>query len=143
MARTMATVKQTPWDCRWSQPGHQLTGVDEDHQPEGRWVCTRSMPEGVRRTVTDEECATCAHWQAEDSPQASRFAAPEFALPDVSGHVARNGARRSLLLGTGVALLAMGLGLVGTVVMLPVGVAFLGIGVAMLAAGAKAAELTS
>ena len=68
MASIRVAVVQTPWDCRWSQPGHRLTGVDEDHQPEGRWVCTRSMPIGLRRTVTDEECATCEYWEADEKP---------------------------------------------------------------------------
>ena len=60
MARRQVAVMQTQWDCKWSRPGHRLTGVDEDHQPEGRWACVRSTPAGARRTVTDEECATCA-----------------------------------------------------------------------------------
>lgn len=83
MARTEVAAVQTPWDCRWSQPGHQLTGVDADHQPEGHWVCTRSTAKGVRRTVTDEECANCAHWEADDTPRSSAFS-PNFTLRAVS-----------------------------------------------------------
>ena len=54
-----ATV-HTVWDCRWSRPGHHLTGVAEALQPEPTWVCVR---EGNRRAVCAEECAECSHWE--------------------------------------------------------------------------------
>lgn len=63
MARTATMVLQTIWDCRWSRPGYLPNGVaDEDH-PASRWVCVRPTPHVVRRPVTEEECATCPHWQ--------------------------------------------------------------------------------
>ena len=65
MPHTTPAVLQTPWDCRWSQPGHRLTHVDEQDQPEGCWVCTRPTPAGSRRAVSEEECATCRHWLEE------------------------------------------------------------------------------
>lgn len=54
-----ATV-QTVWDCRWSRPGHHLTGVSEAMQPEPTWVCVR---DGDRRAVCNEECAQCSRWE--------------------------------------------------------------------------------
>jgi hypothetical protein len=49
------------WDCRWSRPAHRLTGVADALQPEGEWVCVR---EGGRRTVRQEDCTDCTHWEA-------------------------------------------------------------------------------
>src|SRR5262245_18600735 len=135
MARTQVAVVQTPWDCRWSQPGHRLTGVDEDHQPEGRWVCTRSTRAGVRRTVTDDECATCAHWEADDTPGPSAYS-PAFSLEAVSRHAKRHGWHRVLFVAAGVALATMGIGLGATIVMLPVGAAFFVVGAGIVACGA-------
>lgn len=54
---------QTVWDCRWSRPGHQLTGVTEELQPEPIWVCVR---DGDRRPVSEAECETCPRWEADD-----------------------------------------------------------------------------
>jgi len=57
----MATATlQTVWDCRWSRPGHHITGVSDALQPEATWVCTR---DGDRRAVCGEECARCSRWE--------------------------------------------------------------------------------
>lgn len=64
MSRIAVMPIQTIWDCRWSQPGYRLRGVDEKHQPESMWVCLR---EGARRRpVSEEVCARCPDWQADD-----------------------------------------------------------------------------
>lgn len=57
---------QTIWDCRFSRPGYRLTGVADAEQPEAIWMCVRA---GGRRAVTEEECASCAHWEPEDLPR--------------------------------------------------------------------------
>ena len=137
MTRTLVAVIQTPWDCRHGQPGHRVTGVSEGQQPEGLWVCTRQTEAGIRRTVTDEECATCAYWTAEDAPTASALAAPDFAFPDVSARATRRRLRRTLLGGAGLALIGLGAGLGLTIVMAPVGVAFIVFGVGVFAAGIR------
>ena len=57
----MATAAlQTVWDCRWSRPGHHITGVSDALQPETTWVCTR---DGDRRAVCGDECARCSRWE--------------------------------------------------------------------------------
>jgi hypothetical protein len=55
------TATRTVWDCRWSRPGYRLFGVKEHLQPENLWVCVR---QGERRSVTEEECEKCSHWEA-------------------------------------------------------------------------------
>jgi hypothetical protein len=50
----------TVWDCRWSRPGHRITGVSDALQPESLWVCVR---DDDRRDVSDEECARCSRWE--------------------------------------------------------------------------------
>jgi len=66
----MATATlQTVWDCRWSRPGHHITGVSDALQPETTWVCTR---DGDRRAVCGDECAGCARWE----PVAAEVPAP-------------------------------------------------------------------
>ena len=62
---TTAMMANTPWDCRWIQPGYHLSRVSEDKQPESLWVCVRPTPTGDRRPVTEEECANCPRWEAE------------------------------------------------------------------------------
>lgn len=58
----MATATiQTAWNCRWSRPGHQITGLADALQPEPTWVCVR---DGDRRAVCDDECASCSRWEA-------------------------------------------------------------------------------
>ena len=63
MGRIATMPIQTIWDCRWSQPGYRLRGVDEKKQPESLWVCVRN---GARRPVTEDICAACPDWQAEE-----------------------------------------------------------------------------
>ena len=60
MPTTAIATRQTSWNCRYSRSGYRLRNVDEHLQPESRWVCIRT---GERRNVTDEECATCPHWE--------------------------------------------------------------------------------
>ncbi len=61
MSATSVATLQTIWDCRWSRPGYRLLGVEDQLQPESVWVCIRT---GVRRGVTEEECAECPHWES-------------------------------------------------------------------------------
>ena len=60
MATTAIATLQPVWDCRWSRPGHRLSGVEDALQPESAWVCVH---DGDRRNVTEDECQTCPHWQ--------------------------------------------------------------------------------
>jgi hypothetical protein len=71
MANTAIATLQPVWDCRWSRPGHRLTGVSDALQPESPWVCAR---EGDRRDVQDEECRTCQHWELSPGATASAVA---------------------------------------------------------------------
>jgi hypothetical protein len=63
MNHTATMTLQTIWDCRWSRPGYRLTHVEEPDQPEALWMCVRT---GVRRPVTEEECAACPHWRPDE-----------------------------------------------------------------------------
>lgn len=63
MNRVATMPIQTPWDCRWSQPGYRLRGFPEARQPESLWVCLR---EGARRPATERVCAECRHWEADE-----------------------------------------------------------------------------
>jgi len=57
----MATANvQTIWNCQWSRPGHQITGLADALQPEPTWVCVR---EGDRRAVCNDECVGCSRWE--------------------------------------------------------------------------------
>lgn len=67
MAKSAVATMQTIWDCRYSRPGYRLYGVEDHLQPEKLWVCVRL---GERRGVTEEECASCPHW--EELPQMPR-----------------------------------------------------------------------
>jgi hypothetical protein len=51
---------QNEWNCRWSRPGHRITGLPDAAQPESVWVCTR---DGERRSVSHVECAHCSRWE--------------------------------------------------------------------------------
>ena len=55
-----ATI-QGPWNCRWSSPGHRITGLPDAVQPESVWMCAR---DGERRPVSDDECVQCSRWEA-------------------------------------------------------------------------------
>ena len=63
MARVAVATLQTIWDCKWSRPGFRLFSLGEPLQPEPLWVCTRT---GGCRGVTEAECETCPHWEAEE-----------------------------------------------------------------------------
>jgi hypothetical protein len=54
-----ATV-HTVWDCRWSRPGHHITGIADALQPETTWVCVR---EGGRAAICEDDCARCSRWE--------------------------------------------------------------------------------
>jgi hypothetical protein len=73
MNSTVVMTVQTVWDCRWSQPGHRLTGVEESLQPESLWVCVR---DGNRRATNEAECETCPHWQREEAEAAVAISGP-------------------------------------------------------------------
>ena len=62
MATTSTAIAtlQPVWDCKWSRPGHQLTGVADALQPESTWVCVHG---GIRRNIRDNECQTCPNWE--------------------------------------------------------------------------------
>lgn len=62
MAATTTAIAtlQPVWDCRWSQPGHRLTGIADALQPETTWVCVHG---GTRRNVCESECRTCPYFE--------------------------------------------------------------------------------
>ena len=60
MSRMAIATFQPISDCRWSRPGYRVAGVEEQFQPETRWVCVRLND---RRGVTEEECEHCPHWE--------------------------------------------------------------------------------
>lgn len=62
MAATTTAIAtlQPVWDCRWSRPGHRLTGIADALQPESTWVC---VYEGARRNVSENECQTCPRFE--------------------------------------------------------------------------------
>jgi hypothetical protein len=60
MARTAIATLQPVWDCRWSRPGHRLSGVEDALQPESIWVCVH---DGNRRNVSVDECEACPNWE--------------------------------------------------------------------------------
>jgi hypothetical protein len=60
MSRTAIATFQPISDCRWSRPGYRVAGVEEQFQPEKRWVCVRGSD---RRDVTEEDCENCPHWE--------------------------------------------------------------------------------
>jgi hypothetical protein len=62
MAATTAAIAtlQPVWDCKWSRPGHRLTGIADALQPESTWVCVHG---GTRRNVCETECQTCPHFE--------------------------------------------------------------------------------
>lgn len=66
MGESIKTI-QTAWNCRWSRLGYRLDAVLEHEQPESLWVCVR--PPNARRSVTEEECATCECWEAAAVPE--------------------------------------------------------------------------
>jgi hypothetical protein len=68
MATTAVASLQTIWDCRWSRPGYRILGLEDDLQPETLWVCVR---QGERRSVTEEGCAACVHWEELPLPAVS------------------------------------------------------------------------
>ena len=137
MAHMTLAALHTTWNCRWSQLGHRLSGVAEEHQPEAPLVCARPVLAGNRRPISDEECGTCSHWEAAQYELARRVPHTSFPTRHLSalGHhwvaVAEHALLRSLVVTTGIALAVVGLGLVLSVVLLPVGLALglIGVGV--------------
>lgn len=118
----MATaILQTAWDCRWSRPGHRITGFAEEVQPESVWVCVR---DGDRRNVSDAECASCSRWKA------LRTAATAIALPASAATILTDritAAPRGAVIGDWPAALLRA-------VLVMIAVAFAAIGVAILTA---------
>lgn len=72
------------WNCRWSRPGHRITGLLDVVQPESVWVCAR---EGERRSVADDECAHCSRWEpfAVALPPAAVFPLSHSVLAEAPG----------------------------------------------------------
>ncbi len=117
----MATATlQTVWDCRWSRPGHQITGLSDALQPEPTWVCVR---DGDRRAVCDDECARCSRWE----PVAAAAAIPmhnvegailaqQFVdtLPLPAPAELAHGMLRALLVLTAVFFIAIGVSVLST-----------------------------
>ena len=91
MAATTTAIAtlQPVWDCRWSRPGHRLTGIADALQPESTWVC---VYEGARRNVSEDECRTCPHFELGSdkiigaAELGLRIARPSIA-PDALGRV--------------------------------------------------------
>ena len=63
MSRVVFVEKQTIWDCRWSQPGYGVLGTPLYPHQERLWLCVRRPH--AERVITEKECETCSHWQAE------------------------------------------------------------------------------
>ena len=72
---------QNAWNCRWSVPGHRITGLRDSLQPESVWVCTR---DGGRRSVCDDACARCSLWEpfAATAAPATVFPLSHFVLAE-------------------------------------------------------------
>ena len=61
-------VARTAANCRWTQRDYQTTGAPAWPEPGLLLVCTREP--GLRRLVTDQECAVCAFWEPVNGGQA-------------------------------------------------------------------------
>lgn len=55
-------------NCRWTRQEHAMIGAPGWPQLEPLLVCTREP--GLRRLVTDQECASCAFWQPVNGAEA-------------------------------------------------------------------------
>jgi hypothetical protein len=71
MPRHEPGMLQTMWDCRWSRPTTDLVGTP---QQAARWVCVRRPY--IRRAITETDCDTCSHWQADVPAAAERERKP-------------------------------------------------------------------
>ena len=136
----MATATlQTVWDCRWSRPGHHVTGVSDAMQPETTWVCTR---DGDRRAVCGDECARCSRWEplaAGTAIQLSNLRGASFRdriieeapAPPTAIEVAR-AALRGVLVVTALGFVAIGVTVLTDPLYVPVTVALWLCGAALL-----------
>ncbi|MBI4265468.1 MAG: hypothetical protein HY657_13940 [Acidobacteria bacterium] len=52
------------WNCRWSRPGAQFFEMREREEPDNLWLCVRRF-DGPR-SVTEDACAACEHWEPDD-----------------------------------------------------------------------------
>jgi hypothetical protein len=109
MSSTAIATLQTAWDCRWSRPGHRVTGIEDRLQPETLWVCVR---DGDRRCISTEECEECPHWEADaaltvrvpvnihfsDALSVAAPAAEEWPLPMTAGEFQAIGVRTVMVL---------------------------------------------
>jgi hypothetical protein len=125
MAHTAVATLQATWDCRWSRPGHHITGVPEHHQPDTRWVCVR---DGHRRHITTGDCESCPHWEMDEPEPVTDIAAAAAAAPTTI--LAPTLPRRLvylltwlLVISSAATLVAMGLAILTTPFALPVTVA--------------------
>jgi len=135
----MATATlQTVWDCRWSRPGHHITGVSEALQPETTWVCTR---DGDRRAVCGEECVSCSRWEplaADAAIQLSNLQGAIFrdrVIEEVPAPTATEVARaalRAVLVVTALCFVAIGVTVLSDPLYVPMTIALWLCGAAML-----------
>jgi hypothetical protein len=75
------TTEHTPMTCRWSRLGYRLAEFDEADQPESLWVCVRRT--GIRRALTNVECAQCEFWESMDGSNtriAEAYTVPRWRL---------------------------------------------------------------
>ncbi len=61
-------VARTSANCRWTQQEHPTPGTPGWPQPDPLLVCTREP--GLRRLVSDRECASCDFWEPVTSGEA-------------------------------------------------------------------------
>lgn len=125
MAITAVATLQTPWDCKWSQPGYRLTGVAEALQPESLWVCTRTAE---RRAVCETDCENCPYWEMDDSRtvaltlslDATVLAAPALAESAWDVHAVGRAGFRVMLILAAVVFVYSGFALLTTPLALPI-----------------------
>jgi hypothetical protein len=118
MARTAIATLQPVWDCRWSRPGHRLSGVEDRLQPESAWVCVH---DGDRRNVTEDECQTCPNWQLDAGGGAALIDSGTFAA--AAGHQpidVMGASVRTLLAVIALALFAIGFSILTSLLAIPV-----------------------
>jgi hypothetical protein len=61
------TAVQTAWNCRWVRLDYRFIGAAAPGEPVSPWRCVRPIQEP--RNVTEEECAACEFWEAEEDAE--------------------------------------------------------------------------
>ena len=118
MARIAIATLQPVFDCRWSRHEPHAPAATS---PETSWVCVR---EGAPRILHADECATCPHWELATSPAYLADAALSGTLPDARTTAARliTAGTWLLVLISAVTLLAVGLSILSSPLMIPIAV---------------------